>query len=121
MRKALGILYKMLTHNDTVRPADLLLRCYAKQVSKEKWYAVCIDLNLDAEGSSLVDVKRSMDDAIIGYLQTALETKSPAAIPHLLRRPAPLKDWVKYYLAKRLRIASSFYEAIPVRLAHRCA
>jgi hypothetical protein len=38
-----------------------------------------------------------------------------------LRRQAPLKDRIKYYLAKRLRIASPFYEAIPVHLAHRCA
>jgi hypothetical protein len=121
MGRLLAPLYKMLTQNKTVRPTDLLLRCYAKKVGKDKWYAVCVDLNLDAEGSSFVDVKRSMDNAIIGYLQTVFETNSPASIPDLLRRQAPLKDRIKYYLAKRLRIASPFYEAIPVHLAHRCA
>ncbi len=49
---------------------QLMLRCYAKRTNEGKWYAMCIDLNVDAEADGIPDVKISLERAMIGYLET---------------------------------------------------
>ncbi len=51
---------------------QLLLRCYAKRTNEGKWYAMCIDLNVDAEADSIPDVKISLERAIIGISKPSL-------------------------------------------------
>jgi hypothetical protein len=111
-----------------MKPEDLLVRCYARRRSPGHWYAVCIDLNLDAEADSLQNVKRSLDLAINGYLRTVIDGQNQASIAHLIRRPAPIKDRAFYYAAKFLnqvarlhRSYIAFKEAVPIHLAHNCA
>lgn len=112
-----------------MRPEDLILRCYARRLEKDRWYAVCLEFNLDAEGDSLQAVRRSLDQAIIGYLETVATRRGEGSIAHLLKRSAPLKDWVIYYAIRlvvairRLRSVATFQEAIPFQLvlAHNCA
>ena len=45
---------------------QLMLRGYAKRTNEGKWYAMCIDLNVDAEADGIPDVKISLERAIIG-------------------------------------------------------
>jgi hypothetical protein len=107
-----------------MRPTDLLLRCYAQQQASGRWYAVCVDLNLDAEAPSLPEAKRSLENAILGYLETVLDTSAAESIPHLLHRPAPWKGRATYALIRTLalvrlqwRKAIAFLEPVPVQLA----
>jgi hypothetical protein len=84
-------------------------------------------LNIDAEAESLQDVKRSLEGAIEGYLQTVLESQEQGSIAHLIKRPSPLKDWMLYYIAKWLKVVRRicntevFKESIPIHLAYNCA
>lgn len=107
-----------------MRLEDLFLRCYAYQRWEGSWYAVCIDLNLDAEAPSFDAVRCSLNEAIIGYLQTVLETQDKESLVHLIRRPAPTKDLIRYTVIKSLnrvahfvRSCVTFLEPVPVRLA----
>lgn len=72
----------------SVRPLDLVLRCYLRRVrgSEQRWVAHCIDLDLWAAGDSPEAARRSMEDAIVGYLETVLDTQDQESIPRLLRR-----------------------------------
>lgn len=106
-----------------MRPEDLFLRCYAYQRRDGSWYAVCIDLNLDAEAPSLNAVRASLEHAITGYLQTVLETGDKESLLHLIRRPAPTKDFVRYHTIKTFKRAArfirscvTFQEPVPMQL-----
>lgn len=81
---------------------EKLLRCYAKKTALGRWYAVCVDLNLDAEAESFPAVKQSLDEAIVGYFHTVLDTQDKESLLHLLSRPAPLGDRLTYYVIKHL-------------------
>ena len=80
-----------------MRPEDLILRCYAHRTSQDRWYAHCIDLNLDAEASTLKAVKSSLDFAISGYVQTVEETDDKESLTYLLPRPSPMRHVLFYH------------------------
>jgi len=111
-----------------IQPFELLLRCYGRQTATG-WYAHCIDLNLDAEAPTLPEVKRSLEDAIAGYLETALDTDDLSSLEGLLNRPSPLRHrlayWgMKYSMAFKKFLSTSwevFKEPIPIQLKPRCA
>lgn len=115
-----------------MRTDELLLRCYAKKTAPGRWYAVCVDLNLDAEAESFPAVKQSLDEAIVGYFHTVLDTQDKESLVHLLSRPAPLRDRLTYYVIKHLpklrskrhggdRPYVAFKDPVPVHLALGCA
>ena len=111
-----------------MKPADLILRCYGYERKDRTWYAVCIDLNLDAEGRSIEDVKLQLFDAIYGYLETIAEVDDPTSLVRLIRRPAPFKDRFFYqlihasYVFRRwIRRWVTFEEAVPVYPAAHCS
>ena len=106
-----------------MRASDLLLRCYARRLASGRWYAVCVDLNLDAEASTLPDAKRSLEDGIRGYFETVLDTSEVQSIPHLLHRPASWKDRATYAVIRSFaclrvqwRQATAFLEPVPIQL-----
>lgn len=106
-----------------MKPADLILRCYGYRRKDGTWYAVCIDLNLDAEGQSVKDIKRSLNHAIHGYLETIAEVNDGDSFVHLIRRPSPLKDRILYQairLVHSVRRAVAFTEAVPIHPAAHC-
>ena len=104
----------------------LILRCYGRQLDRQKWYAVCLDLNLAVEASSLNEMREKMKEVIESYLETVLDTKDVTSIPGLLSRRAPLADWLfYYYIACMYHITHlpqnklfNFEEFIPDHLAH---
>lgn len=106
-----------------MRMEQLFLRCYAKQMTNGQWYAMCIDLNIDAEAESLQGVKASLEDAILGYLETVTDTDNRSSFEALLRRPASLSHRLFYYFAKHVTKIHSvvkshaFEEPVPIRLA----
>lgn len=72
---------------------DRRLRCYLRRSGRNRgrWVAHCIDLNLWAVGDSMDAAKRSLEDAIRGYVRTVLRTKDVESIARLLNRRAPLR------------------------------
>ena len=108
------------------QPHKLVLRCYACGGGQERWYAVCLELNLAVEADTLHEIKVKMKDAIFTYLDTVLDTDDIDSIPYLLYRPAPIRDWAVYYFIKALNFITNpprkliFKEAIPVHLACGC-
>jgi len=109
-----------------MKPQDLILRCYGYEAHDGKWVAKCIDLTLVVEEDTLIDAKKSLEDAIFGYLEAVLDTDDKKSIPALIRRKSPLIDILAYhsiaFLFKIHEFKSKlvFEEAIPVHLAHAC-
>lgn len=107
---------------------QLLLRCYAKRTNEGKWYAMCIDLNVDAEADGIPDVKISLERAIIGYLETVIDADDRSSLETLLYRPSSRPHRLFYGIAKCLNKIRGvvnarwfvFHEPIPIRLALPC-
>lgn len=112
----------------SVRPLDLVLRCYLRRVrgSEQRWVAHCIDLDLWAAGDSPEAARRSMEDSVVGYLETVLDTQDQASIPRLLRRRAPLRYVLFWHLVRAAHCirrdggppldSQTFEEHLPFRL-----
>jgi predicted RNase H-like HicB family nuclease len=115
--------------SSSVRPLDLVLRCYLRRVrgSEKRWVAHCIDLDLWATGDSPEAARRGMDDAVVGYVETVLDTQDRESIPQLLRRRAPLHYVLFWHLVRVARWirrdggppldSQPFEEHLPFRLA----
>ena len=73
------------------------LRCYARQ-KEGVWQAVCIDLNLAAQGKTLEKAKRRLHVQILDYVREAC-TIDRAHFEHLMNRKAPLSLRFNYYFA----------------------
>ena len=111
-------------------PQDLILRCMAYKTPKGPWIAKCIDLCLVVEEDSFEASRKSLEDAILGYLDTVYDTEDKESIPNLLRRKSPLWDRMLFRMClihsqfhsfmeecKVDRMPYSYREAIPIRLA----
>jgi len=111
---------------NAMRPVDLVLRCYGYRDRAGKWYGVCLDLNLAAQADSQQELVDKLNLIIRSYVESVLDTEDQESIPALLRRRAPLSDWVRYYLYKALVFIRrfpdnfTFQEHIPFHLAHSC-
>jgi hypothetical protein len=113
----------------SLRPLDLVLRCYLRRVRgrENRWVAHCIDVDLWATGDSLEAARHGMDDAVVGYLETVLDTKDRESIPRLLRRRAPLRYVLFWHFVRAIHgirrdggsplDSQPFEEHLPVRLA----
>ena len=110
----------------TLSPDRLVLRCYGYRSRNGVWQAVCLDLNLAAQGRSGQEVKKKLRAMIESYFDTVLDTNDKESIPALLQRRAPLTDWAFYYLIKIIDAIRkfpgnfTFQEFIPFHLAHNC-
>jgi predicted RNase H-like HicB family nuclease len=80
-----------------------VLRCYAEQQAQCLWVAVCVDLNLAAQGETYREVRRKLNEQIDSYVFDALAGDDRPYAEQLLSRRAPLKFFLKYYLS-HLRI-----------------
>lgn len=86
---------------------------------------MCLEFNLAAEADSVEQLRKKLNEMIVSYVETVVDTDDKDSIPELFQRRAPLYDWLFYYLIK---IASSirnfpnkylrFKESIPVCLSH---
>ena len=109
-----------------IHPHNLILRCYGHRTGEDRWYGVCLDLNLAAEADSDEHLKQKLNEMITSYIETVLDTEDKESIPELLMRRAPLKDWIIYYFVKALISIRNFpnnftfKESVPFHLAHSC-
>ncbi len=110
---------------ENLRPKNLILRCYGHRVKGNKWYGVCLELNLAAEANSVKQLRKKLYGMITSYIDTVIETDDKGSIPDLLERRAPFYDWAIYYLIKILNPILNFpnqflrfKESIPFHLAN---
>jgi len=78
-----------------MKPADLLVRCYAEKRGGH-WQAICLDFDLAAQADSFPAVRQKMNAMIIDFVYDAVVGEDKAHCKQLLSRRAPLKYWVKY-------------------------
>jgi hypothetical protein len=70
----------------------MILMCVASKVDKDRWEALCLDLDLAVEGGSLEEVRLTLNSSIATYVEDALK-EEPSTRDALLHRRAPL--WVR--------------------------
>jgi len=73
------------------------LRCYVRKTDHNTWYAHCIDLCLDTEGTTLEEAVRSLGNSIEGYLGCVFDGQS---VEGLFPRRSPWYFRKQYYLLK---------------------
>ena len=109
-----------MSHTPRVRPANLVLRCYA--IKREGvWSAMCIDFSLAAQASSFDDAKRKLNAQIVDYVRDAVTIDHEHA-SYLLQRRAPFSQLWTYRLLRlrshvmAVKNASTklFTQALPV-------
>jgi hypothetical protein len=64
------------------------------------WVASCLDLDLAAQGDTLEEAKASLEAMIAEYVFDAVAGEDRAYAGQLLRRKAPLGEWITYYFIK---------------------
>ncbi len=79
-----------------MRPIDLKLRCFAQQENDKSWFAICIDLNLFAQGETANEARKKLHAIIADYLTEAL-TVDEQYIDDLIPRRAPFYFIFRYY------------------------
>jgi len=108
-------------HIVEIKPAQLLLRCYAERVDNQ-WQAFCLDLTLAAQGDSFEQARGKLRAMIVEYVTDAIVGEDREFADQLLSRKAPLGEWAKYYgmaMLTRLHAARSnlwrlFHESLPL-------
>ena len=109
---------------NAIHPRDLVIRCYVEQEPDGSWFAMCIDLNLCAQGDSLDATKQRLHAIILDYIDSAMREHQDS--PHLLRRRAPLRFVIRYHSIalswnleqwihrERLRRQERYEQAVPM-------
>lgn len=105
-----------------MRVNDLLLRCFAVREG-DQWVAMCVDLSLAAQADTLDEAKAKLKEQVGHYLADALIGPDREHAAYLLKRRAPVRIWVAYWMTylkalfshhkERLR-AMTFSEAVPL-------
>ena len=102
-----------------MRPQEMILRCYGYQTSRGTWIVKCIDLDLVDEEDTFDKAKKSLENAIKGYVGAVLDTQDLTTIPKLLKRKSPSKDILSYHIirflnkVKAIKSRLVFEEPIP--------
>lgn len=74
----------------------LVLRCYAER-SDVSCTAICIDLDIAAEGASMSEAKAILEEMVESYLETVMSLPEPDR-KRLLTRKSPLSVRIKWFL-----------------------
>lgn len=79
-------------------PLPINLRCYGYRTWSGAWIASCIDLSLMVERPSMQESIQALQEQIILYIQSVLDTEDKKSISYLLPRPAPWHEKLIYHL-----------------------
>lgn len=109
-----------------ISPNRLVLRCYGHKTNKGKWFGLCLNFNIAIEAYTQEELRLKMNQVLVSYIETVLDTDDKVSIPDLLTRRAPLIDWLIYYKIRMSVFLSNFSsnftfkETLPFHLAHKC-
>jgi hypothetical protein len=84
-----------------MNPMNLTLRCYVEREVDGSWFAMCIDLNLCAQATTVDEAKRKLHAQVEQYVREALTVDREHA-HRLLNRRAPLSFIVRYHFIASL-------------------
>lgn len=73
------------------------LRCYAQKEANGQWVACCLDFCLAAQADSFEDARTKLDDMIKIYIEEAFTIDKANAYNLLVKRKAPISEWIKYF------------------------
>lgn len=98
------------------------IRCYGYRTWHGSWVASCIDLSLMVERPSMEESIKALQEQIILYIQSVLDTEDKESIYYLLPRPAPFREKLIYqFIAMACRFktickraAFNFEEEYPI-------
>ncbi len=77
---------------------QLVLRCYAKKTD-HGWHAVCLDLNLVADGENYKEAADNLHKMAFSYINEALTTNKEY-LKDLIPRKAPMYFFGIYYFLR---------------------
>lgn len=98
-----------------LHPNDLSLRCLALQ-RKGYWVAMCVDLDLVVQASTVGQARKLLKAQIASYVADAL-AEDEVHIAYLLHRKAPWRYIALYYVIKLFNATKSrlsYEAAIPM-------
>ena len=72
----------------------IVLRCMICEESATSFVAECIDLDIMVKAKTPEEAERSLESALIGYVETVAELGESS----LLRRPAPLSNRLRNHM-----------------------
>lgn len=88
-----------------MHPKKLILRGYVRP-KRDYFLAVCIDLNLVAQGETIQEALDSLKEAIEGYLEEISE--NPKFYKETIPRKSPKSFYLQYYWA----CTNTFYRRV---------
>ncbi len=107
----------------SLKPAHLIVRCFAEQEKDGSWFAMCLELNLELKDDSFSDARVGLQESIHDHLTNTLSGNTEYS-RDLLKRAAPIPYWFRYYwifLKTKLRLSKAggaqvFTETLPLHL-----
>ncbi|MBU2504710.1 MAG: hypothetical protein KKB89_02825 [Candidatus Omnitrophica bacterium] len=93
-----------------MRKYPSVLRCYVRP-EDDHYIAVCLELNLCDRGETFESAKASLEEDILGYL----DSLTPEELPQLFPRYTPLYTHLDYYRVYLLLL----FDHLTHRLKHR--
>ena len=98
--------------NPMSHPYPTVLHCYARPEG-DHYLALCLELGLCDQGKTLEDAKASLEEDIVGYL----ESLTPENLAGLFPRPASWEVHLDYYRVWCLVAWSSLFHQLAQRWA----
>ncbi|MES5814431.1 hypothetical protein [Pseudoxanthomonas sp. Soil82] len=80
-----------------MKPKELLIACYFERAG-DQWLGFCLDYSLVAQADTLANAKDKLEEQIREYVYDATVGQDREHAGYLLRRRAPLKYWLKFYV-----------------------
>jgi len=80
-----------------MKPNELLLHVYGERKDGQ-WTLMCLDFTLAVQADSLAEAEQLLKEQIEMYVREATIGQDAEHAGVLLKRKAPLKYWLKYYL-----------------------
>ena len=86
--------------------------CYAWRIDNQEWEAICTDLDIAAQGTSLEDAKRELETAVSAYIEYVL-TLPEDEIGQFLNRKSPLSLRIRLEIRYRFSVLARFIKVTP--------
>jgi len=80
----------------------MVAKHFTTTFSDNQWVVTCLDFNLAVQDNTLEGAWRRIGEQIELYFETISSLDNDKDKNQLLKRRAPIADWISYYLTKLL-------------------